>query len=377
MKTLKVNLGPRSYDIYIERNILRNTGAIVAGSFKGKKIGLITDGNVNSFYGDMVCDSLVMAGFEVHRIVLPAGEKTKSFENLIVIYSELLKFQISRTDRIIALGGGVIGDLTGFAASTLLRGIPYIQIPTSLLAQVDSSVGGKVAVDLPAGKNLVGSFYQPNMVIIDPDCLKTLPHKFLCDGTAEVIKYGCIRDNALFERLISFENENEYIDNIDDIIFTCCDIKRAIVENDENDRGERMLLNFGHTFGHAVESYFGYEAYPHGEAVAIGMCVITKAAERLGLTQVGCYDAVRAAVLKYGLPCEVDIENMDWIVYKMLVDKKAGGENISLILLKSIGESFINKIGKAELTEFFKGSGSGSSAGSGSSTGSGSGGAVI
>jgi len=357
MRTIKVNLGQRSYNIYIERNILHNTGAIISTGFKGKKIGLVTDENVNSFYGDMVCNSLTMSGFEVHKIVLPAGEKTKSFENLVVIYNELLEFQISRTDRIIALGGGVIGDLTGFAASTLLRGIPYIQIPTSLLAQVDSSVGGKVAVDLPAGKNLVGSFYQPNMVIIDPDCLRTLPHKFLCDGTGEIIKYGCIRDVALFDKLISFEDENEYIDNIDDIIFTCCDIKRAIVENDENDRGERMLLNFGHTFGHAIESYFGYEAYTHGEAVAIGMCVITKAAEVLGLTEVGCYDAVKTAVLKYGLPCEVVIENMDDIVHKMLVDKKAGGENISLILLKEIGKAFIHKTGKAELSGFFGGSG--------------------
>lgn len=357
MKTLRVNLGTRSYDIYIGKNILQNTGDIVASSFHGKKIGIVTDENVNYFYGDMVCGSLTTAGFEVHRIVLPAGEKTKSIDNLTVIYNELLGFEISRTDRIIALGGGVIGDLTGFAASTLLRGIPYIQIPTSLLAQVDSSIGGKVAVDLPAGKNLVGSFYQPDMVIIDPDCVKTLPHKFLCDGTAEIIKHGCIKDISLFERLISFKNENEYLDNIGDIIFTNCSIKSAIIENDETDIGERMLLNFGHTFGHALESYFGYEAYTHGEAVAIGMCVITKAAERLGLTQTGCYDAVRAVVLKYGLPCEVNIENIDEIVHKMLVDKKSSGENISLILLKCIGESYIHKIAKSKLSEFFGGSG--------------------
>ena len=191
--------------------------------------------------------------------MVKAGEESKSFETLLKVYDKLLDFKINRGDIIIALGGGVVGDMTGFAASTFLRGIPLIQIPTTLLAQVDSSVGGKVAVDLPRGKNLVGSFYNPKAVFIDPLLLGTLSDKYVCDGMGEVIKYGAIKDRELFYKLLDYENKEAVLKDIDKIIYNCCRIKATMVEADERDTGERMLLNFGHTIGHAIEQFFNYK----------------------------------------------------------------------------------------------------------------------
>ena len=284
---LTVDLGPNSYPIHIENGILAKTGELVSEVFSGKKIMIVSDDNVFPLYGEIITKALSDSGFECHSFVLPHGEPTKSFQSLPKIYEALLNAKLTRSDLLIALGGGVIGDLAGFVASSYLRGIKFVQIPTSLLAQVDSSVGGKVAVDLPQGKNLVGAFYHPKAVIIDPDVLNTLPDHFISDGMGEVIKYGCIKDKELFELLCRHTSFDDLKPKLTQIIARCVDIKRIVVEADQFDLGERILLNFGHTLAHTIEQHFNYERESHGEAVGIGMYQITKIAEEMGLTKPG------------------------------------------------------------------------------------------
>ena len=280
---LTVDLGPNSYPIHIENGILAKTGELVSEVFSGKKIMIVSDDNVFPLYGEIITKALSDSGFECYSFVLPHGEPTKSFQSLPKIYEALINAKLTRSDLLIALGGGVIGDLAGFAASSYLRGIKFVQIPTSLLAQVDSSVGGKVAVDLPQGKNLVGAFYHPKAVIIDPDVLNTLPDHFISDGMGEVIKYGCIKDKELFKLLCRHTSFDDLKPKLTQIIARCVDIKRIVVEADQFDLGERILLNFGHTLAHTIEQHFNYERESHGEAVGIGMYQITKIAEEMGL----------------------------------------------------------------------------------------------
>lgn len=346
---LVVDLGDRSYPIIIEDGLLDRVDVEIKKIFNGNKIFILTDENVNKHYGEKITSKLKDVGYEVKRQVLSAGEETKSFFTLPEVYNELLDFNLTRSDLMITLGGGVIGDLGGFVASTYLRGVSFIQIPTSLLAQVDSSVGGKVAVDLEKGKNLVGSFYHPKSVLIDPLVLKTLDKRFLVDGMAEVIKYGCIKDKELFKYLENIHNYDELINNIGIIIHRCCDIKREVVEKDERDTGERMLLNFGHTIGHAIEQYYNYSKYTHGEAVAIGMYNISLLSEEYGITEIGTSKRIKSILEKYDLPyeMEIDIEN---ILDTMNLDKKKLGKKLNLITLKEIGKSEIYKT----TNEFFK-----------------------
>ncbi len=339
---VKVESG--SYPIFIEKGLLDEIGQGIRNIYKGKKIAVITDSNVDGLYGEKVVRSISEAGFEVCRIVVKAGEESKSFDTLLEVYNKLLDFRINRGDIIAALGGGVIGDMAGFAASTFLRGIPFIQIPTTLLAQVDSSVGGKVAVDLPRGKNLVGSFYQPKAVFIDPSLLTTLNEKFFNDGMGEVIKYGAIRDKDLFHSLMKYENKEALLKEIDKIIYICCSIKAAVVEADEKDTGERMLLNFGHTIGHAVEQFYKYTTYSHGEAVAMGMYAITKLGEELGMTKPGTSEEIKEVLIKYNLPWTLPEIKSEVIIETIGHDKKNIGDSMNFILLESIGKSFIQKI---------------------------------
>ena len=277
---LTVDLGPNSYPIHIENGILAKTGELVSEVFSGKKIMIVSDDNVFPLYGEVITKALSDSGFECHSFVLPHGEPTKSFQSLPKIYEALINAKLTRSDLLIALGGGVIGDLAGFAASSYLRGIKFVQIPTSLLAQVDSSVGGKVAVDLPQGKNLVGAFYHPKAVIIDPDVLNTLPDHFISDGMGEVIKYGCIKDKELFDILCKHTSFEDLKPELTQIIARCVDIKRVVVEADQFDLGERILLNFGHTLAHTIEQHFNYERESHGEAVGIGMYQIQRLQKR-------------------------------------------------------------------------------------------------
>ena len=336
---LMVNLGEKSYPIYIENNIIANAGSYIPEIFAGKRIMIVSDDNVFALYGEQLYSSLKNL-YECHTLVLPHGESTKNFQSLPSIYSAMLKAKITRSDLVIALGGGVIGDLVGFAASTFLRGVKLIQIPTSLLAQVDSSAGGKVAVDLPEGKNLVGAFYQPAMVLIDPTVLETLPKRFVNDGMGEVIKYGCIKDASLFELLEEYNSFEELKEVLPSIIARCVDIKRIIVEHDQFDTGERMLLNFGHTLAHTIEQRCNYERESHGEAVGIGMYQLSLIAEEKGLTAAGTSERILNLLKKYGLPYECGFK-VEELLEAMTLDKKNIGGNLNLILLKEIGESYI------------------------------------
>lgn len=340
-KELYVDLKEYSYNIFIEKGLLNNLGNEIKNVYKGDKIFILTDRNVDEFYGDRIVKSLEEVGFATRKLVLEPGEETKSFNTLPMIYNELLDFKLTRKELIITLGGGVIGDLGGFAASTFLRGVPFIQIPTSLLAQVDSSVGGKVAVDLEEGKNLVGSFYQPKAVYIDPEALKTLSDKFYRDGMAEVIKYGCIKDESFFNMLKSLKNRNEVMENIEEVLYKCCLIKKTVVENDEKDLGERMILNFGHTLGHAIEKYYNFSGYSHGEAVGIGMYNISVLAEKLGLTKSGVAEEIKEILINYKLPYEVILDDNKKIVDTIALDKKNIGSTLKVILLKDIGDCYI------------------------------------
>ena len=348
MKTARVDTNT-PYDILIERGLLDRSGELVRSVSAAKKACVITDSNVGAIYAERVLTSLKEADFETVLFTFPAGESSKRLDTVAAMLSYMADFHMSRGDIVVALGGGVTGDMAGFAAATYMRGIKFVQIPTSLLAQVDSSVGGKTAVDIPQGKNLVGAFHQPCLVIIDPDTLSTLPERFVHDGMAEVIKYGCIKDERLFETL---ENENA-LDIIEDIIEICVSIKRDVVNRDEKESGERMLLNFGHTLGHSLEKLYNFEGLSHGEAVAIGMVKIAASGENAGLTEAGTADRIERLCKKNMLPTS-DEASAATLAELCQSDKKAGGGSVNLVLLDKIGSSFIRKTPLSELEAFIR-----------------------
>ena len=350
MPMLNVDLPQSSYPIIIEKGLLNRIKAEIKKINEYEKIAIITDKNIERLYGYRIKKELE-GDFQIKIIAVDPGEKSKSLEVLQEVYDQLLDFQITRGDLIIAFGGGVVGDLAGFAASSLLRGIPYIQVPTSLLAQIDSSVGGKVAINLPQGKNLVGSFYQPKIVFIDPELLSTLDKRYFYDGIAEVIKYACIKDKDLFEDLLSFTDE-ELSQNMERIILRCCQIKKDIVVRDELDTGERMVLNFGHTLGHVIEKEYRFERYTHGEAVAIGMYNITKKSEDMGISKKGTSELIKKILSKYHLSYEMPIIPRERIFQTIGLDKKSKGQYINLILVKEIGEAYIKKIYKKDISSY-------------------------
>jgi len=352
MRIVHVDLGSKSYDIEIERGLLPHVGGKIKTLLpKAEKIAIITDSHIRPLYASILQESLEKEGLVVTVLTFPAGEESKNLKTLGSLYDRLAEAGLTRSDGVVALGGGVTGDMGGLAAATFLRGIAFVQIPTSLLATVDSSVGGKVAIDLSGGKNLVGAFYQPKAVYIDPDVLKTLPSRYLHDGLAEVIKYGCIMDKDLFMKLEKIQNDAELLTRADEIIEICCRIKARIVEHDEFDTGERMLLNFGHTLGHAVEKTFCFDRYSHGEGVSIGMVLLTRRSEKLGLTESGTADRIAALLQKFQLPVTVDMRQEDFL-QAIALDKKKRGSHLTLILLKNIGESFLKKVEFSELTQY-------------------------
>ncbi len=348
MRTLRVNIPDREYDIHIGAGLLESADSLISKVYSGKKIAVVTDTNVEPLYAGKLKSVLQNGGYEVEIIVVEAGEKSKSLGVLEMVYERMLDFGITRSDLIVALGGGVVGDLTGFAAATLLRGVPFVQIPTTLLAQVDSSVGGKVAVNLPKGKNLVGAFYQPKLVIIDTECLKTLTPEILSDGMAEVIKYGAIRDAELFKMLENIKDTEELFAKVPEIVYTCCSIKSEIVEKDEHDTGERMILNFGHTFGHGIEKKYNYSGYTHGMAVAAGMVMACEWGEGRGITESGTCDRMKKILEKYSLPTSADITHSE-LLAAVGVDKKGIGSKINLILLNKTGDVLIHPIDKGDI----------------------------
>ena len=352
MRIVHVDLGSKSYDIEIERGLLPHVGGKIKTLLpKAEKIAIITDSHVGLLYASILQESLEKEGVVVTVLTFPAGEESKNLQTLGFLYDGLAEAGLTRSDAVVALGGGVTGDMGGLAAATFLRGVAFIQIPTSLLATVDSSVGGKVAIDLSSGKNLVGAFYQPKTVFIDPDMLETLPARYLHDGLAEVIKYGCIMDKELVVRLEKIQNDAELLACADEIIETCCNIKARIVEHDEFDTGERMLLNFGHTLGHAVEKTFRFDKYSHGEGVGIGMVLLTSRSEKLGLTESGTAGRIAELLQKFQLPAAVDMQQEDFL-QAIALDKKKRGSRLTLVLLKRIGESFLQRVEFSELTQY-------------------------
>mgnify|MGYP004652795619 FL=1 len=339
MKKVTVNAS-KNYDILIEKGLLPKVGGLVSQAVgTAPRIAIVTDDNVDPLYTGALVGALEKSGFSgTEKFVIGHGERSKSPETLLGLLSFLAKKHFTRGDLLIALGGGVVGDLCGFAASVYLRGIRFVQIPTTLLAAVDSSVGGKTAVDLPEGKNLIGSFYQPSLVVCDPLLLDSLPCDIYRDGFAEVIKYGVILDRDFFEKL-----KNPDGNDICGIIARSVEIKRDIVNADERDNGIRGLLNFGHTLGHGIELRTDF-AVSHGAAVAIGMVLAARIAANIGLCDASVPEEIEAILKKYRFDTKCPITSEE-LYDAALSDKKRSGDKINLILPKSIGNAVIYTVG--------------------------------
>ena len=347
MKTIHVTASSE-YDVKVGSGLLTALGAELAKVCKIGTAAIISDSNVWPLYGEIATASLENAGYRVVNFVFPAGENHKSSGNYLSILNFLAKNHITRSDCIVALGGGVVGDITGFAAATFLRGITYIQVPTTLLAAVDSSVGGKTAIDLEAGKNLVGAFYQPKLVICDTDVLNTLPESIFRDGCAEVIKYGVLYDSVLFSALL-----RDGLDfNQETVIARCVELKRDVVAQDEFDTGARQMLNLGHTIGHAVEARSNYTV-SHGQAVAIGMAIVTAAAVKYGICGLDTLDAIIRILKKFQLPTATS-HTAQVLFESALSDKKRMGGSVTLVVPEEIGKCILLPTKVENLKDFIE-----------------------
>lgn len=354
MKTLHVGLDDRSYDIHIAPGLLSQAGALCRAALpRAGRLAVVTDSHVGPLYGETIMSSLAGAGFQAELVTIPAGESSKCLSMLGRLYDSFTAQGLTRSDGVVALGGGVVGDLAGFAAATILRGVDFVQIPTTLLAQVDSSVGGKVAIDLQAGKNLAGAFWQPKGVLIDPDCLNTLSDRAFSDGMAEVIKYGCIREREFFELLDRCGSRAGVMDYIEQVICTCCDLKRQVVLQDERDTGLRMTLNFGHTIGHAFELAGHYETWTHGQGVAAGMNWAAQLGVGLGITPPEVVEQIRSILNKFGLPQDIPCP-WETMTEAVGLDKKRTGDSITLILLERLGQAVPRRMKKDQLLELLE-----------------------
>lgn len=351
---LTINLPDHHYTIWIEKGAIAKVGTWVASLWQNKQILIITDQTVDSLYGEQVEKALVAAHFIVDRYAIPAGEQSKSLAQAEKIYQFLAQKGYSRQDGIIALGGGVVGDLAGFVASTYMRGIDFLQVPTTLLAQVDSSIGGKTAVNTDFAKNLVGTFAQPAGVLIDPETLQTLEKRRVAEGMAEVVKYGAIADRKLWQKLVSLESLADVLEQAEEIILACCKIKAQVVEKDELDQGIRAILNFGHTIGHAVEKVAGYGIVTHGEAVAIGMIQMTKIAEEKGETPSGTTKQLAQLLAKFELPTTYENWQEEALFDALSHDKKVKRDQLTIILLEQIGKAKTKTIPLNEVKDYLK-----------------------
>ena len=332
MKTININVSSKKYDIYIGKNILSKSGDIIKNIGFSGKILIVTDDNVAPLYLETVKSSLKNNETDVFYIILPNGEEHKNMDSIMKIYEAAAKYNFNRKDMFVSLGGGVIGDMTGFAASTFLRGVKYVQIPTTLLAQVDSSIGGKTGIDLPFGKNLVGAFCQPEAVIADSDTIKTLTKEHIASGMAEVIKSAFIRKKDFVELLMDSES---FEDDIEEFIIRSMNVKKEVVEVDEFEKYERMMLNFGHTLGHSIEKLMNFTGISHGQAVAIGMSLITKNPD--------VKEKLDKVLHKYNLRTETDIP-VSQLIDAAKNDKKTDRDGINIVLVDKIGEAEIKKI---------------------------------
>ena len=348
MSALRVNIPGKEYEILCEKGVLDRAGTLIRPLIKGNLAVIVTDSNVEPLYASRLARSLHKSGFKAAILEIPPGETSKTPQVLSELWEQMADLGLSRSDAVIALGGGVVGDLSGFAAATILRGVGFVQIPTTLLAQVDSSVGGKVAVDLEAGENLAGAFYQPKIVLMDPDTLLSLPEREFRGGMAEVIKYGCILDGDLFRLLEDLGSREAVMARAGEIALRCCALKARVVEQDEYDTGLRMLLNFGHTLGHVYEKAGDYARYIHGEAVAAGMTAAARLGERMGVSPPGTEDRIAALLRKFGLPTALPASKSDYEAV-LTRDKKSDGAEISFIVLEDVGKAKAVKLPKAEL----------------------------
>ncbi|MDQ0466627.1 3-dehydroquinate synthase [Caulobacter ginsengisoli] len=360
-RTIRVGLGERAYDVVIGPGLVDRAGSLIAPLLKRPRTAIVTDETVGAHHGERLAASLERAGIACNLIALPPGEETKSFAGLEDLCDRLLSLELDRGDRIVAFGGGVIGDLTGFAAAIFKRGMDFIQVPTTLLAQVDSSVGGKTAIDTPRGKNLIGAFHQPALVLADLDILATLPVREMRCGYAETIKYGMLGDAAFFAWLE--DNGAKVLDRdvaaLTHAVGRSVEMKAEIVEEDEREAGRRALLNLGHTFGHALEIEMGFgESLKHGEGVAAGCALAFRFSAALGHCPQADAARVEAALIAAGLPTRLsDITNApmsaDRLIAHMVQDKKAEGGALTLVLARRIGEAFVAKgVDPAPLRDF-------------------------
>ncbi len=352
MRRMDVGLGTRTYPVLVGGGLLARAGELIAPLLRRPRVAVVSDRTVHALHGASLAASLATAGVDVHAVTIPPGEQTKSFEGLADLTDRLLALELDRGDMIVAFGGGVVGDLAGFAASIFKRGVDFIQIPTTLLAQVDSSVGGKTAIDTPRGKNLIGAFHQPRLVLADLDVLSTLPDRQMRAGYAEVIKYGLLGDFGFFEWLES--NGQAVLDRdskaLGHAVARSIEMKAAIVGEDERETGgRRALLNLGHTFGHALEAETGFDnTLLHGEGVALGCALAFRFSASQGLISGQDAERAGAAIAAAGLPTHLDqIAGgpfaADRLVGHMGQDKKADGGRLTFILVRAIGEAFTAK----------------------------------
>ena len=356
MHEIRVNLGERSYPIRIGTNLLGDVGAsvraILAGGPPTGVAAVVTDSRVAGLYLDRVASSLRRADYHVVEVQIPEGETHKNLAWLALTYDRLIDGRVERGSPIVALGGGVVGDLAGFAAATLLRGLPLIQVPTTLLAQVDAAIGGKTAVNHVAGKNLIGAFHQPRLVTVDVDTLRTLPRREFVAGLAEVVKYGAILDAALFDlletnaaRLLALD-----VERMIEVVATCCRLKAMVVEEDETEGDLRAILNFGHTVGHAIETLTDYQKFLHGEAVAIGMVAAARLSRRRGFLAPDIERRIAALLERLGLPTRLPKDlAADAIALTVEADKKAAGGKIRFVCLEAIGRTRFERLTAQEI----------------------------
>ncbi len=355
MRSVRVSLGSRSYQIDIGSGLLARLGRECRDLKLGARCAIISDRNVAALYGKGVVKALLQAGFEPLRVTVPAGETAKTLKSVHACYDQLAAHRLERKSFVVALGGGVVGDLAGFVAATYLRGVAFVQVPTTLLAQVDSSVGGKVGVNLKAGKNLVGAFYQPRLVLADLDTFKTLPDREYRSGLAEVIKYGIIYDARLFGRL---ERDMPALlarkpETLAAVVARCCEIKAEVVRQDETESGLRAILNFGHTIGHGLEAISGYGKYLHGEAISIGQVAAARLSQEMSGLPASDVDRIESVLESAGLPTRVGLRAAERkrLLAAMTLDKKVSGGEIKFVLARHIGRVAFGQTVPAKVLE--------------------------
>ncbi len=355
-KKLLVNLENNSYPIFLGIGIFKESKKYIENVSKGKKIIIVTDSNLKNLYGQEINEAMSESDLEFDIIQIKPGEESKSLNFASKLYNQLGQLNVERQDRLIAFGGGVVGDLAGFVAATYLRGIPFIQIPTTLLSQIDSSIGGKVGVDLPWGKNMVGAFYQPKLVIIDLDFLKTLPDEEFKNGLAEIIKTALLSGGKLYKKIFEEADRVKKVDVevLVEIVEMCCQYKTRIVETDEKDTGIRAVLNLGHTLGHALEAAGDFKEIKHGQGVAVGLLFSLYVSQRMGKIDYNLYTMLSSLVKDYDILPSLKDYNQERIKEYILYDKKRKKNNIEMVLLEDIGQPELESISIKEIKNFLE-----------------------